>query len=93
MVKKTLIRTGRPVPIVLCLTLLVILVAGTGCNPARYFARNACDIVNCDILFFVEDVFPLSTRPTGGGGGGASEGDSGGASEDEGEDDGGHAGH
>lgn len=43
---------------------------GVSCSfsPARFFARNACDILNCDVLFFVDDVFPLSAGPMGGGG-------------------------
>ncbi len=49
------------------------MVSGVACfpeDPLKYFSRNACDFVNCDVLFFIEDMFPLSERPQGGGGGG-----------------------
>lgn len=32
-------------------------------NPVSYVSKNACDFLNCDELFWVEDVFPLSERP------------------------------
>ena len=37
-------------------------------NPLSYFSKNACDFLNCDDLFWVEDVFPLSERPMMSGG-------------------------
>lgn len=45
----------------------------TGCdiNPAKVFSRNACEVLNCEMLFFVDDLFPLSARPSGDGGGAA----------------------
>lgn len=43
--------------------------AGCGSfSPLSYFNRNACDFLNCDDLFWVEDLFPLSQRPAGTGG-------------------------
>ncbi len=66
-----------------CLTVAALLVAIVGCNPVKYLSKNMCVFVNCDSLFFIEDLLPLSTRPTGDGGG-----DSGG--EDEGGGGGGH---
>lgn len=45
----------------------------TGCDPTHFVARNACDLLNCDTLPFIDEVFPLSAGPTvasdGGGGG------------------------
>lgn len=40
----------------------------TGCSldPVNFFSRNACELFNCDELFFIEDLLPLSARPTGG---------------------------
>ena len=70
-----------------CLTLAALVVAVVGCNPVKYLSKNMCVLVNCDSLFFIEDLLPLSTRPTGDGGGG---GDSGGEDEDEGGGGGGH---
>ncbi len=43
------------------------LAGGCSFNPLKYFSRNACDVLNCDVLFFIEDLFPLSAGPTGGG--------------------------
>ena len=42
-------------------------VLGIGCpfDPLKYLSRNACDVLNCGTLFFVEDVFPLSAGPIG----------------------------
>ena len=51
----------------LCVTMLA-----TGCdfNPGNYMSRNACEFFNCDELFFIEDMLPLSARPTGDAGSG-----------------------
>ena len=48
---------------------LLLPALGTGCSfdPLKYFSRNACDMLNCEVLFFVDDVFPLSAAPTAGG--------------------------
>jgi hypothetical protein len=48
--------------------LLVSLAAVAGCNPLGYLSKNMCNIFDCDTLFFIEDIFPLSQRPTAGGG-------------------------
>ena len=44
----------------------------TGCSfdPLNYLSRNACEFLNCDDLFFVEDMLPLSARQTGNAGAG-----------------------
>lgn len=47
--------------------LLLCPLVGSGCNPLSYFSKNACELLNCGKLFFVEDIFPLSTRPITGG--------------------------
>ncbi len=40
---------------------------GMGCsfNPLKFFSRNACEVFNCDTLFFIDDLFPLSAAPMG----------------------------
>jgi len=55
---------------------VVALCAGVfsvGCefNLVNYLSRNACDFLNCDVMFFIEDVLPLSARPGAAAGGGA----------------------
>ncbi len=54
----------------LLVCLLVPALAG-GCTlkPAKYLSRNACEFLNCEELFFIEDLFPLSAQPTGDAGG------------------------
>ncbi len=75
--------------IAMCVPLASFSVTGVACVPddvLKYFSRNACDFLNCDVLFWVEDIFPLSQRPMVGGAsasGGAAE-----ASEEE--EEGGH---
>ena len=63
--KRPLATTG-----VLLVGLLVPALAG-GCilKPAKYLSRNACEFLNCEELFFIGDLFPLSTQPTGDEGG------------------------
>jgi len=63
---------------------------GIGCgsfDPVSYFSRNACDFLNCNVLLFIDDIFPLSAAPivTGTGGGEPAPAEP--------EEDGGHAGH
>ncbi len=44
---------------------LQLTILGIGCGSFEmtdYFRRNACDFVNCNVLFWVDDVFPLSAR-------------------------------
>jgi hypothetical protein len=41
--------------------------AGCSFDPLKYASRNACEFVNCESLFFVEDLFPLSAGPEAGG--------------------------
>lgn len=46
---------------------------GMGCDldPVQFLSRNACEILNCDVLFFVDDLLPLSAAPAASGGGAA----------------------
>lgn len=64
----------RPLATATLLTVGLLLIAGlaTGCSfsPGKYLSRNACELLNCDELFFIEDMLPLSTRPTGDAGAG-----------------------
>ena len=72
--------------------LLLCPLVGSGCNPLGYFSKNACELLNCGKLFFLEDIFPLSTRPTTGAGTALTAGE--GTSGDEvPDDDDGHAAH
>ena len=39
---------------------------GIGCGsfePMSYLSKNACDFLNCEVLFFIPDLFPLSAPP------------------------------
>ncbi len=65
---KKVSRRSRFAAAALCLVAALTMVAGVGCNPASYLSKNMCDIFDCDTLFFIEDLFPLSQRPTAGGG-------------------------
>ena len=56
------------------LTLLVFLSLAVACKPGQFLQRNACELLNCDVLFFVDDMFPLAAQSGGGGGGGGSDG-------------------
>ena len=73
-----------------CLAVLCAVVFVTGCSfdPLNYMSRNACEFFNCDELFFIEDLLPLSARPTGDAGAGGGMVMDMGEAEDEG---GGHA--
>ena len=73
----------------LALGCLLVSAFGMGCSfdPLKYFSRNACAAFNCDALFFIDDLFPLSAPPTGDAGTG------GGMDMDEAEDDGGGHAH
>lgn len=66
---RTDLKTARAYVAALCVTLF-----STGCDfdPISFLSRNACEFVNCDQLFFIEDLLPLSARPEGqaGSGGG-----------------------
>ena len=56
------------IKIVAAVALLRLPLMGIGCGsfePASYFSRNACDFLNCEMLFFLEDMFPLSAMPAG----------------------------
>ncbi len=56
----------------LALGCLLFPALGMGCSfdPLNYMSRNACEVFNCDELFFIEDMLPLSARPTGDAGAG-----------------------
>ncbi|MCH7841076.1 MAG: hypothetical protein IID38_12695 [Planctomycetes bacterium] len=54
-------------------------------DPVNYFSRNACDFLNCEVLFFIDDVLPLSAAPMG-----SMDMAEAGGSEGEGEQEGGH---
>lgn len=86
-----LIGNRRCWGVAICGMLLLPLVLGAGCKPVRFFERNACDILNCDTLFFLDDMFPLAGGPTGGGGTSGADGTTGAAgTADSEEEDGGH---
>ncbi len=68
------------------LMLLAVLSSMMGCKPGQFLQRNACELLNCNVLFFIDDIFPLATQPSSGG-----VGESGGAAaEPEEEEGGGH---
>ena len=69
------------------LMLLAIFSSMLACKPGQFLQRNACELLNCDTLFFIDDMFPLATQ-SGGGTGGAGSG--GVAAEPEEEEGGGH---
>ncbi len=50
-----------------CVAALCAVLFSTGCDldPIHFLSRNACEFVNCDELFFIEDLLPLSARPDG----------------------------
>ena len=52
------------------LMLLAVLSSMVACKPGQFLQRNACALLNCDMLFFIDDLFPLAAQPGGGGGGG-----------------------
>ncbi len=70
----------------LTLGCLLLPALGMGCSfdPLKYFSRNACEVFNCDELFFIDDLFPLSANPT-------SAAPAGGSDEEADDDGGGHA--
>lgn len=45
----------------------VVFSFGCDFNLVNYLSRNACDFLNCDVLFFIEDVLPLSGGPEAAG--------------------------
>ncbi len=52
------------------LMLIAVLSSMVACKPGQFLERNACELLNCDMLFFIDDIFPLATQSGGGGGGG-----------------------
>ena len=52
------------------LMLLAVLSSMVACKPGQFLQRNACELLNCNVLFFIDDMFPLAAQPGGGGGGG-----------------------
>ena len=65
---------------------LAILSSMVACKPGQFLQRNACELLNCNVLFFIDDIFPLATQSSSGGGGGSG----GAAAEPEAEEGGGH---
>ncbi|MCH7994479.1 MAG: hypothetical protein IIB57_08540 [Planctomycetes bacterium] len=63
MLMKSIIRT-----IGACMAVFGAAFFATGCSfdPMNYLSRNACEFVNCDELFFIEDMLPLSARASEG---------------------------
>ena len=45
----------------------VVFSFGCDINLVNYLSRNACEFLNCDVMFFIEDVLPLSGGPEAGG--------------------------
>ena len=82
------IRFGAKAAIALGCLLFPVLSMGCSFDPLKYFSRNACEVFNCDELFFIDDLFPLSAAPTGDAGTGGGMDMAMGEAEDEG---GGHA--
>ncbi len=68
------------------LMLLAIFSSMAACKTGQFLQRNACELLNCDMLFFIDDMFPLATQSSGGGGAGSG----GVAAEPEEEEGGGH---
>ena len=65
--KCILTRMTKTAAILMSLAILSSLVA---CKPGQFLQRNACELLNCNMLFFIDDMFPLAVQPGGGGGGG-----------------------
>ena len=63
----TMVRRGLSTVLIGTLLLLYPLLAG-GCKPSQFLQKNACELVNCDYLFFIDDMFPLAARRGAGGG-------------------------
>ena len=82
---KPIMRTAGACMATFC---AVLFSAGCSFDPLNYMSRNACEFFNCDELFFVEDILPLSARPTGDAGAAGGMAMDMGEAEDEG---GGHA--
>ena len=59
---KHIMKTAGTCMATFCATFFV---AGCELDPMNFLSRNACEFVNCDELFFIEDMFPLSARPQG----------------------------
>jgi len=46
----------------------IVFAAGCSFSPLKFASRNACEFLNCDVLFFVDDLLPLSGGPEESGG-------------------------
>lgn len=62
----TVVRRGLSTVLIGTLLLLYPLLAG-GCKPSQFLQKNACELVNCDFLFFIDDMFPLAAQSGAGG--------------------------
>ncbi len=52
--------------VVLGLASVRLATLGIGCGsfePMSYLSRNACDFLNCEVMFFIPELFPLSAPP------------------------------
>ncbi len=64
----TVVRRGLSTVLIGTLLLLYPLLAG-GCKPSQFLQKNACELVNCDYLFFIDDMFPLAAQSGAASGG------------------------
>ena len=62
-----MVRRGLSTVLIGTLFLLYPLLAG-GCKPSQFLQKNACEIVNCNYLFFIDEMFPLAAQSGAGGG-------------------------
>ena len=53
------------------LMLLAGLSSMVACKPGQFREPIACELLNCDMLFFIDDLFPLAVQSGGGGASGA----------------------
>ena len=64
----TVVRRGLSTVLIGTLLLLYPLLAG-GCKPSQFLQKNACELLNCDYLFFIDDLFPLAASSEAASGG------------------------
>ena len=64
----TVVRRGLSTVLIGTLLLLYPLLAG-GCKPSQFLQKNACELVNCDYRFFIDDMFPLAAQSGAASGG------------------------
>ena len=64
----TVVRRGLSTVLIGTLLLLYPLLAG-GCKPSQFLQKNACDLLTCAYLFFIDDLFPLDEASEAASGG------------------------